>query len=176
MLRVTAPSAVASARRRLAAASRRIHTSHFYINGEWYDPKSPDALDVINPATGDPITKLALGSVDDVDAAVAAARTAFPSWSSTSKVERLELLRRLATLYQERAPEMAVAISEEMGAPIKLARTAQSAVGLRHIKTFIDVLDDFSFEERSLGAKEIILHEPLGVCACITPWNWPMNQ
>lgn len=133
---------------------------------------------VIDPATGAAVEerRLALGSAADADAAVAAAHKAFEAWSATGKEERLDLLKRVASLYEKRAPEMAAAISQEMGAPISLARSAQVGAGLGHLKTFIAVLEEFHFDDRtSLGAKEVLLHEPLGVCACITPWNWPVS-
>lgn len=131
---------------------------------------------MINPSTGEQLATLALGGVDDVDAAVAAAHAASESWSVTSKAERLECIERLASLYEKNSGELASAISSEMGAPITLAKSAQVAAGLGHIKTFLKVLRDFEFEERPLGESDLIVHEPLGVCACITPWNWPMNQ
>jgi aldehyde dehydrogenase (NAD+) len=164
---------------------RHLHAGQFYIDGEWRPPaaaKSDDAkfLDVTNPATGERLASLALGTSADVDAAVAAARRAFDDgWSSSAKADRLGCLERLAALYKERSPEMAAAISSEMGAPISLARRAQTAAGLSHIRSFIQVLADFDFEERAPPGSlphEVLMHEPLGVCACITPWNWPMNQ
>jgi aldehyde dehydrogenase (NAD+) len=172
----------------LKAIHRRLHTSKFYIDGSWVAPRdggwdgvvhrpSSTSMDITNPASGAAIGTLALGTFQDVDAAVAAARSASDSWRATTKATRLELMKRLASLYESRAAEMADAISSEMGAPRSLARTAQAAAGLSHLKTFISVLDAFEFEDFStLGAKEALLWEPLGVCACITPWNWPMNQ
>ena len=162
------PSAVARRFR------RGLHTSKFYIDGAWRAPTSNQTLTITNPSTGTPIAALAMGTTADADAAVAAAFAAQESWASTAKAERLTLLNRLASLYEARSLEMANCISQEMGAPHRLAKNAQTAAGLMHIKTFVKVLEEFEFEDRaSLGSKEIILHEPLGVCACITPWNWP---
>ena len=159
--------------------ARALHTDRFYIGGNWRTPEASTTVELTNPATGEPLTTtLALGSLDDVNAAVSAACSASDAWRETSKQERLVYLERLATLYEARLPEMAQAISLEMGAPISLAKRAQAGAGLSHIRTFVKVLRDFEFEERLplCAEHELLLYEPLGVCACITPWNWPMNQ
>ena len=99
----------------------------FYINGAWLDPVKPATLDVINPATEEAYTKISVGSAADVDRAVAAARAAFPAFSQTSREERLRLLRRILEIYKERIDDIARAVSEEMGAPMRLARNSQAA-------------------------------------------------
>lgn len=150
----------------------------FYIDGQWVAPAEARDLDVIDPSTEAVCAKISLGGQADTDAAVAAARRAFASWSQTSREERLELLEKLYSLYKARSAEMAEAISTEMGAPMALAQTAQWGAGAGHIKNFIRVLKEYSFEaplgDHAPGNQ--ILHEPIGVCALITPWNWPMNQ
>ncbi|MES2342937.1 MAG: aldehyde dehydrogenase family protein, partial [Pseudomonadota bacterium] len=97
----------------------------FYINGEWVEPAEKKTLDVINPATEEVCGKIALGSAADVDKAVMAARKAFPAWSQTSREERLEVLGRILAEYQKRFGDLAVAVTEEMGAPANLAQRAQ---------------------------------------------------
>jgi aldehyde dehydrogenase (NAD+) len=121
---------------------------------------------------------ISLGDVADVDKAVAAARKAFPSWSALSLVERVRYLRKLAEVYRARMPEMAAAISMEMGAPISFASQAQAPCGLGHLLAFIQEVASFSFDHalREDAASEHITHEAIGVCGLITPWNWPMNQ
>lgn len=150
----------------------------FYINGQWVAPAESHDLDVINPSTEEVCAVISLGSQEDTDAAVAAARAAFDSWSQTSKEERLALLEKLYGIYKARSAEMATAISMEMGAPIALAQTAQWGAGAGHTKNLIQALKTFEFEkplgEHAPGNR--ILHEPIGVCGLITPWNWPMNQ
>ncbi len=150
----------------------------FYIDGKWVAPAEAKDLDVIDPSTETVCAQISLGSQADTDAAVAAARRAFDSWSRTSREERVALLEKLYSLYKARSNEMAEAISTEMGAPMALAQTAQWGAGAAHIKNFIRVLKEYSFEaplgEHAPGNQ--ILHEPIGVCALITPWNWPMNQ
>lgn len=152
--------------------------TRFYINGQWVTPQSSEKLDVINPSDGKAFSTISLGSQEDTDNAVSAAKKAFPAWSATSKEQRVELLERLFEIYKERAEEMARTISQEMGAPIALAKTAQVGAGAANLKNTIRALKSFSFEH-PLGdhaPDNIILHEPVGVCALITPWNWPMNQ
>lgn len=146
----------------------------FYIGGRWVDPSEPRALDVQNPATEEVIGRIALGGPKDVDLAVAAAREAFESYSQTSREERLALLERIVEKYQARYEELAQIISQEMGAPLWLARAAQAATGLMHLKTMIEVLKDYPFEETR--GTTVIRREPVGVCGLITPWNWPVNQ
>jgi aldehyde dehydrogenase (NAD+) len=155
-----------------------IRQTDFYIDGKMVPPVSPRELEVINPADETPFAVISLGSAADVDTAVAAARRAFATWGRTSKDERLACLRKLREVYERRGDEMAKTMSQEMGAPIRLSKLAQVGSGLGHIDAFIKVLEDFEFE-RPLSPDapgERILHEPIGVCGLITPWNWPMNQ
>ena len=146
----------------------------FYINGEWVDPITPATVDVINPATEQPYTQISAGSAADVDKAVAAARQAFDSYSQWSVEDRLALLEKIREVYKTRFNDIAEAISQEMGAPIDLAKGSQTTLGLGHIKSAIKALQNFAFESVEDGM--ILRHEPIGVCGMITPWNWPMNQ
>jgi aldehyde dehydrogenase (NAD+) len=146
----------------------------FYIDGRWVDPCEPRTLDVIDPATEEPIAKIALGGEKDVDLAVAAARRAFETYSRTTKEERIALLQRIMASYQKRYDEIAETISREMGAPIWLSKAAQAATGLAHLGQTLQVLQGYEFEEQRGTAR--IVREPVGVCGFITPWNWPVNQ
>ena len=151
----------------------REHTK-FYINGKWVDPVTPNTLEVLDPSTEEACATISLGSEADVDLAVAAAKAAFDSFSQTSVEERVELLERLAAIFQRRIGEIAEAIRLEMGAPIKLASTAQAYAGLGHITEAAKVLKTYAFTE-DLGPHRVV-REPIGVCGLITPWNWPLNQ
>jgi aldehyde dehydrogenase (NAD+) len=146
----------------------------FYIDGAWIDPVETKTLTVENPATEEVCGTIAVGSSADVDKAVAAARRAFPSWSRTTREERIAVLERVVTEYQKRAADLAAAVTEEMGAPAALAERAQVGAGLGHVTTAIEVLKTFAFEE-DRGSTRLV-REPIGVCALITPWNWPLNQ
>lgn len=150
----------------------------FYINGEWVDPVTPNKFGVINPATEETVEIISLGSPADVDAAVAAAKTAFETWGLTSTQERLALLKKLAEVYQSRIDEMASAITIEMGAPLDLSKGAQAPAGLSGIKSAIRALEKLNFDHtlREGDERYRILHEPVGVAAMITPWNWPVSQ
>ena len=150
----------------------------FYINGKWVDPKKKNDFNVINPSTEESCAVISLGSPEDINVAVNAATKAFESWAFTSKEERIKLLESLYSLYKKRWEEMAKAISLEMGAPIEFSTQLQAGTGASHIKSYIKVLKDYKFE-KILGdhaPNNKILYEPKGVCALITPWNWPMNQ
>jgi aldehyde dehydrogenase (NAD+) len=150
------------------------HALEFYIDGRWVAPLTSVTLDVINPATEEPIAKIAMGGPDDVDAAVAAAKVAFETFSLTTREERLALLDSIIGVYAGRMEELADIISQEVGAPLWLAQAAQAAAGLGHLATARAVLADFEFE-RPMGTT-LIVREPVGVCGMITPWNWPLNQ
>jgi aldehyde dehydrogenase (NAD+) len=146
----------------------------FYIDGRWVDPVAARDFQVINPATEAVAGVISMGSAADVDRAVAAARRAFEGFARTTAQERRALLEKILVGYKAHYDEIATAISDEMGAPMKLARESQAAVGVGHLTAMIDVLQHFKFEEKH-GAARLML-EPVGVCALITPWNWPINQ
>ena len=146
----------------------------FYINGEWVEPSTSQTLPVINPANEEPIDDIALGAEEDVNRAVAAAKAAFETFSRTSREERVAMLERIIGVYSGRLDEVAATISEEMGAPMYLAKAAQAPIGLAHFMTSMEILKTFKFEE-DVGTSHIV-REPAGVCGFITPWNWPINQ
>ena len=145
-----------------------------YIGGAWVDSIGGTRHDVIDPATEQPCTEITLGTAADVDAAVAAAREAFETYSQTTVAERAALLERIIEEYKKRIPDLAQAVSSEMGAPIGFAMAAQVPAGLGHFLSTLKALNGFDFEQR-LGRARVV-HEPLGVVAMITPWNWPLNQ
>jgi aldehyde dehydrogenase (NAD+) len=146
----------------------------FYIDGAWVEPAGRDRFTVINPATEAPEGEIALGDASDVDRAVLAARRAFPAFARTSVAERIELLETIIAEYKKRRSDLAEAITAEMGAPVALADRLHAMMGHVHLKTTIGVLKDYPFVHRRGGTT--IVHEPIGVCALITPWNWPINQ
>lgn len=146
----------------------------FYIDGEWVDPETPNPFDVINPATEEVCGRISLGSAADVDKAVAAAKRAEESFAQTTREHRIALLEDILEVFHRRSDEVATAIMEEMGAPWKLAKYAQAPSGSEHIKCAADVLKSYQFTE-TIGTTQVI-REPIGPCALITPWNWPINQ
>jgi aldehyde dehydrogenase (NAD+) len=146
----------------------------FYINGEWVEPNSSDTMEVINPANEQPAGKIALGDAHDVEKAVTAARRAFATWSTTSREERLRILERIVEQGQKRSADLAAAITEEMGAPEAWAQNLQVGYGGAHMQVAAEILKTFVFEEKQ--GDTVIRREPVGVCAMITPWNWPLNQ
>jgi len=146
----------------------------FYIDGRWVEPAEARPFAVINPATEEPIARIALGSAKDVDLAVAAARRAFETWSQSTREQRIDLLKAISAAYQARLDEVAETISLEMGAPLWLAKAAQAPMGLTHFAEMIKVLENYPFEEQRGTTR--IRREPIGVCGLITPWNWPINQ
>ena len=147
----------------------------FYIDGEWVTPQSSDTMPVLNPANAQQVAEVALGNEVDVDRAVAAAKSAFESFSLTTKSERLDLLRRIREVSERRFEELAQAMRLEMGAPITMAREAQADAAIGHLDGFISALEELE-EREDFDNGEVLLREPIGVCGLITPWNWPINQ
>ncbi len=147
----------------------------FYINGEWVAPLVANDLEVLNPATEKPIAVISMGTAADIDRAVAAAKTAFATYSQTSVEERLALLEKLLSIYKRRYDEMAQTITLELGAPITMSTEQQADVGVGHLQGFIDALKRLHMRE-VLPNGDVLLREPVGVCGLITPWNWPINQ
>ncbi|MEH6527041.1 MAG: aldehyde dehydrogenase family protein [Sneathiella sp.] len=150
----------------------------FYINGQWVSPAKANDFNVINPSNEEPCAIISLGDQADTDAAAAAAKAAFVTWSVTPKEERIALVERILEEYIARSADMAAAISMEMGAPIDMSSTQQVGAGGAHIKNFLRTAKGFEFE-RKLGdhaPNDRIIYEAAGVCGLITPWNWPMNQ
>jgi len=150
------------------------HHQHFYIDGAWVSPSVPATLDVINPATESAYTKISLGGAADVNKAVAAAKAAFPSFARTDREQRLSMLRQILEIYNARYDEIAEAVSDEMGAPLKFARTAQAWAGQVHLEATIKALESFEFSFQRNATR--VVREPIGVVGLITPWNWPLNQ
>ena len=154
-----------------------LNKKQFYINGNWVDPVNPNDLDVINPSTEEVCAVISLGSKEDTNKAVKAAKSAFTTWKDTSKEERIDLLEKLLEIYKKRSGEMADAISLEMGAPMDWSTDVQTASGQSHLEDFILRLKEFSFDRKfNENSNNRICYEPIGVCGLITPWNWPINQ
>ncbi len=155
-----------------------INKKQFYIDGQWVNPKSSQEIKVINPANEQECAVISLGNKEDVNLAVTAAKKAFASWSFSTKEQRIELLEKLYENYKKRWNDIAEAITLEMGAPKDFSNQLQAGTGASHIKSFIGYLKNFEFE-KPLGEhapNQRLIYEPKGVCALITPWNWPMNQ
>ncbi len=151
---------------------------NFYIDGKWVTPKSKEEINVIDPATEEECAVISLGNKEDIDIAVMAAKKAYSSWSFSLKEERIRLLEKLYENYKKRWADIANAITIEMGAPKDFATKLQAGTGAAHLKSFIRYLKNFEFE-KPLGdhaPNQRLIYEPKGVCALITPWNWPMNQ
>ena len=155
-----------------------LNKKNFYINGKWVKPDSEEEIKVINPANEDVCTLITLGNKKDVNIAVSAAKEAFKLWGYSPKEERIDYLEKLYTLYKQRWDDFTNSIVLEMGAPKEFASKLQVGAGAAHIKSFIKYLKEFNFDKplNDHLTNQRIIYEPKGVCALITPWNWPMNQ
>ncbi len=146
----------------------------FFINGQWVTPHGTETIDVLNPSTEETVATLPLGTAEDVDDAVAAAKAAFPAWSQTTTEERASYLDKIAAGLEARADELARIISQEVGMPLKASRIIQAGLPNRTFKSYAKIVREYEFESGD-GATRII-REPIGVCGFITPWNYPLHQ
>ncbi|MCI5074509.1 aldehyde dehydrogenase family protein [Oricola sp.] len=149
------------------------HLGDAFIDGTWR-PARGNVLDVIDPATETSAAKITCGSAEDVDEAVSAARRAFGDWSTTKPADRADVLDRIVAEYDRRADDLADAISTEMGSPLSFSRSVQVVMPRERFVMAAKIIRDYDFEER-VGTS-LVVREPIGVCAFITPWNWPINQ
>ncbi|TAK99131.1 MAG: aldehyde dehydrogenase family protein [Rhodospirillaceae bacterium] len=150
------------------------HATQFYIDGQWRNGSGPTRIAFVNPTSEGVIGHIAAGETGDVDLAVAAARRAFETFSRTSVEERVALLGRILALIQQRTEQFAEALVMEMGAAISFARASQVPRATEHVRVQMEVLRRYQF--LSLDGTTATAKEPIGVCALITPWNWPLYQ
>lgn len=147
---------------------------HLYIDGGWVAPVSGRRIEVINPFTEQVLGHVPDADEVDVEVAVSAARQAFPSWSATPIDERIGLLQRCHEEFVAKSDDFTATLVAEVGMPAKLTRRIQVDLPMQQFGVFADLLPTV-FEERKVG-NSIVLREPIGVVACITPWNYPLHQ
>ncbi len=145
-----------------------------FVDGSWIEASGNGHFDVINSSTEEVMGRVPKGSGRDASRAVEAASNAFPGWAATPVAERAALLKRLQAGLAERAGEIAQTISAEVGMPIKLARAIQAGLPTLVMGQFADLLEKYEFE-RQVGSS-LVVKEPIGVVAAITPWNYPLHQ
>ena len=145
-----------------------------YIDGKWVQPIGTGSIGVINPATEEIIGKIPVGSKKDIDNAASAARIAFDSWSKSSIKTRIDILNALSNALKERGEEIAQTITAEVGTPIGYSRVAMVGTPRVVSRSYAKILENFNWEEKVRNS--IICKEPIGVCAFITPWNFPLHQ
>ncbi|MFE9922021.1 aldehyde dehydrogenase family protein [Streptomyces sp. NPDC005774] len=145
-----------------------------YIDGAWRPAAGPDVIEVVNPADGQVIATVPAGTVEDVDAAVRAARAALPGWAATAPAERAARLAALRDVLVARQDEIAQTVTAELGAPLKLSQTVHAAVPIGVAGSYAELAATYPFEERT--GNSTVLHEPVGVVGAITPWNYPLHQ
>lgn len=147
---------------------------NLYIGGQWVKPSGPGTIDVVNPTTGELLGSVPDALAADADAAVAAAAGALDAWSRTGIAERAGFLSKIHQGLVERSEEIARTITNEVGMPIKLSRRIQAGLPITVTESYRDLLLEYPFEER-IG-NSLVVKEPVGVVACITPWNYPLHQ
>jgi aldehyde dehydrogenase (NAD+) len=144
---------------------------HLYIDGRWTEPTEPRSVDLVDPTREEVFARVALGTAADADLAVAAAQRAFESFSATSVDERIALIDRVIDVYETYLDEFSDLIAREVGIPV--SNRAQVTGPASHMRVARDLIRDYPFESRIGNA--IVRREPIGVCAVISPWNWPIQ-
>ncbi|MFD3921032.1 gamma-aminobutyraldehyde dehydrogenase [Streptomyces sp. NPDC058595] len=148
-----------------------------YINGEFRDAADGRTIEVVNPSTGEAYATSPLSGQADVDAAMAAAAAAFPAWRDTTPAERQKVMLKIADAIEERAEDLIAAESENTGKPLELTRTEEIPPMVDQIRFFAGaarMLEGRSAGEYMDGFTSIVRREPVGVCAQVAPWNYPM--
>jgi betaine-aldehyde dehydrogenase len=145
-----------------------------FIGGQWVAPAGRNSIEVHNAGTGQVMGRIPAGSGSDVDAAVAAARQAFESWSATPPEKRAEYLEKISAALKARADELARTIAQEVGMPLKMASRIQAGLPIANFANYARLLKEFSFEHKV--GNSIVVREPVGVVGAITPWNYPLHQ
>ena len=146
----------------------------FYINGQWVEPEGTGLIEVINPTTEEPCGSVPSGDAKDVDKAVAAAKSAFKSWSQTSAAERSGYIAKLTALLDERKEALAGVISEELGMPVGWSVAVQIGLPTGVMASYIELPAEMEKEEEVNNS--LVIREAIGVCGFITPWNYPLHQ
>ena len=147
----------------------------FYVNGQWVEPAGTGSIEVINSTTEEVMGTVPEGTPKDIDSAVLAARAAFPLWAETAPSERSRILGLIAQKLKERAGEIAEVIANEVGMPIPLATAVQAGMPAANMAYYAKLAGEFQFEGEEIG-NSLVVREPIGVVACITPWNFPLHQ
>lgn len=145
-----------------------------YIDGRWVEPVGRGSLEVTNSTTEEVMARIPEATTEDANAAVAAARAAFDSWSATDPAQRAAYLQRIAERLGERRDEIASVIANEVGMPLPLATAVQAGLPAVVMGSFASLVGEYKFEEQV--GNSLIVKEPVGVVACITPWNYPLHQ
>jgi betaine-aldehyde dehydrogenase len=146
----------------------------FFIGGQWVAPSSSETIEVRNAGTGEVMGRVPAGTAKDIDAAVAAARSALDSWTSTPAAVRADFLEKISATLKARADELAKTIAQEVGMPLKLAGRIQAGLPIANFANYASIVREFSFEERV--GNSVVVREPVGVVGAITPWNYPLHQ
>jgi acyl-CoA reductase-like NAD-dependent aldehyde dehydrogenase len=158
----------------MAVAAEQQVKDKLYIDGQWVDPAGTETIDVVNASTEEVMGRIPLGTREDVDLAVAAARRAFETWSQTEMAERAEVLRAIAAGLAARSDEIAATIAQELGMPIGLSKAIQAGLPTMTFTSVPDLLEEVVWEEEV--GNSLVVREPVGVVGAITPWNYPLHQ
>ena len=158
----------------MATATDLILRERLFIGGEWVEPSGSGTIDVVNPTTEETMGRIPEGTADDADRAVRAARAAFDSWAATSPYERVQYLDAVGAMLAERGDEIAALISSEMGMPLTLSRMIQAGLPSVTFASQSQLVEEIAWEEEV--GNSLIVREPAGVVAAITPWNYPLHQ
>jgi aldehyde dehydrogenase (NAD+) len=146
----------------------------FFIGGQWVAPSGRETIEVHNAGSGEVMGRVPAGTEKDIDAAVAAARSAFESWSALAPDRRADYLEKISGALKARADELAKTIAQEVGMPLKMSGRIQAGLPIANFANYAKLVRDFQFESRV--GNSLVVREPVGVVGAITPWNYPLHQ
>jgi aldehyde dehydrogenase (NAD+) len=158
----------------VAIAADILTRDKLYIGGEWVDPAADGSIEVVNPATEQVIGRVPEGTDQDADRAVRAARAAFDEWAARSPDERAAFCAAIGAQLSERQDELGALIATELGMPVGLSRAIQVGLGARTFSSMPKMVEQVAWREEIENS--LVIREPAGVVAAITPWNYPLNQ
>jgi aldehyde dehydrogenase (NAD+) len=158
----------------VAIASDTLVRDRLFIDGEWVEPAGDGAIEVINPTTEEVVGRIPEGTAEDADRAVKAARAAFDAWSQTPPDERAGYCGAIGARLAERGEELAALITTELGMPIGLSQIIQAGLPTLTFSSMPELIGEVAWEEEV--GNSLVVKEPAGVVAAITPWNYPLHQ
>src|SRR4051794_8013152 len=148
--------------------------TRIYVNGDWTAPGASDVIEIFDSTDGAELGTIVPGTRSDVDKAVAAARAAFPTWAARTAEERAKACARISEGLAARQDEIAALVTREVGTPRKISVGLQAGLAIGSFRNAAEIAMTYDYEEKV--ANSVIVHEPVGVVGCITPWNYPLHQ
>src|SRR5436190_3346074 len=151
-----------------------LNRDKLFIGGQWTTPAGREMIDVHNAGNGEVMGRIPAAGEKEVDAAVKAARAAFEAWAATAPATRADYLQKISDGLKARSDELAKTIAQEVGMPLKMASRIQAGLPIANFANYARLVREFKWEDRV--GNSLVVRDPVGVVAAITPWNYPLHQ